>query len=347
MALAATFALGCLPAASDPRDVAVLGTAPLCEASAIHRVPGVPGEWLVADNEVRTHLFAFTEAGGRLVPSPSHDLGWPGGVKGPKDIEALAGDANELIVVGSHHRGGGCLPNKGRARRQLLRIHFVGGRPFEASIVSGQAVVEALQQPNATVASCQKALFAGPPPPHSAEVCQALLAAEKAGGRADCSTLNIEGAATLPSADGPSQLWLGLRSPLAGGRAILLRVDSKAGALRFDAAALLPLGGRSIRALAADGDRLFGLASADRQDTVLFEVQQADRLGAEGRPPLPTLLRRDLPKNAEGLEISRDRMHAWIVTDGAEAASEVACKTPAGQIRILGLGDGPETQTLP
>ena len=86
------------------------------------------------------------------------------------------------------------------------------------------SAIEALQRPDATVETCLSALFVSPPPALAREVCAALLQAERQASPARCETFNIEGAVGVPNESGADRLWLGLRSPLVEGHAVLLRL---------------------------------------------------------------------------------------------------------------------------
>jgi len=66
-----------------------------------------------------------------------------------------------------------------------------------------------------------------------------------------------------PVRGSPTRVWLGLRDPLAGGAAILLRLIPSFDVLRFDGAAFVDLGGRSVRALALREATLWGIAGPE------------------------------------------------------------------------------------
>jgi len=137
--------------------------------------------------------------------------------------------------------------------------------------------------------------------------------------------LNVEGA--FGTAD--ERLWLGLRAPLAGGRAVLLRLVPGFAELRFDKVALLDLEGRGIRELALAGDQLIGLAgpTLDADEPFFLFRAAAPAVLSGGEPPVQ-ILRRDLLPSSEGLLLRGGR--AYILLDGDAGDGNDRCKVPAG-----------------
>ena len=157
---------------------------------------------------------------------------------------------------------------------------------------------------------CLSTLFTSPAPPGAGEVCAALVAAEMGASEDHCEVLNVEGAF---GTDG--MLWLGLRAPLAGGRAVLLRLVTGFKDLRFDRVALLDLEGRGIRELALVDDLLYGLAGPTLDAEVSFALFRAavPDVVVGGEPPVK-ILRHDLLPSSEGLLVRKGR--AYVLLDG-------------------------------
>ena len=294
------------------------GAPPLCEPSAATRAPWDPGVVLVADNEIEEELFAFRLQGESLVDGrplllPPGDL--------PHDVEALvATDGGELLVVGSHSRNQRCEAKKKRKRLLVVRA--------EGKKLARVRTLEPPKDALSSEAACLAGLFAAPPPSGAAEVCAAIAAAERAGGSGPCPTLNVEAAAATGG-----RIWLGLRSPLAGSRAVLLRLVPGLAALRFDAVAFAELGGRGIREALADRDALLVVAGPTL-DQALAAVLVAVPLAAlapgaprrPGRPGVP------LPPSAEGIVVAGDRL--VLVVDGARGDDRGTCEVAAGQLSV-------------
>ena len=318
------------PSAPDSGDV--LGGAPLCEASALVRLAGEPPRWLVADNEVHDRLFVFREhgAGLRADPAqPSVELG----PDAPRDIEALAIVGDQIVAVGSHSRAGSCAANDKRKRRRIWRGRLRDSGLEKTGSVLGGDAIEVIQRPETMAAECLAALFVTPAPQLALEVCRTLLDAARRATPERCETLNVEGAVGIPAAGGVDRLWLGLRSPLVEGRAVLLRLAEPAPLLRFDAVSLVDLGGLGIRALAHAEGRLFGIAGSTigAPGSRLWQGQSPSpgaRLGS-------VEVRERLPAGAEGLAISAAGDRAWVVVDGSRDRDDsMRCETPARQLAI-------------
>ncbi len=308
----AALAAAALAAAAPPAP-RPLGGPPLCEASALAEAPD--GSVLVADNELQDRLFRFALRDGALVEPREVPL--PPGHR-PRDLEALAaGPGGALWLVGSHSRDARCQVRAKRARLRWLVSTPAGYA--ERAFVDGAPVLERAAFGAGT---CLETLFTDPPPAGAAAVCRALVEALAR----SCRGLDVEGAVNAD--DG--RLWLGWRAPLAGGRAVLVRLAEPPLALRFDAVALLDLEGRGVRALARADDALLGLAGPPEDgggQTGLFSLP-LEQL-APGASPTPALLRRDLPPSAEGLLVRGRRGVA--VVDGARGTPE-RCEKPSLQV---------------
>jgi len=310
----------------------VLGSWPLCEASAAQIAPWDTALVLVADNELDQQLFGFSLQGGRLVPLqggrlvPRMTLEMPGG-KRPRDIEALVQVASSLLVVGSHSRSSCCKERSNRQRLRLLESDASGSLQSLRLIDSKKVWSKA----RASQAACVTTLFTDPSPNLAEATCGALIMAEKiALEGSSCPVLNIEGAF---GTDG-GRVWLGLRAPLADGRAILLRLTSALDALRFDRVAFLDLEGRGIRELALEGETIHGIAGPveDSSDPFALFSVDVDKVRTGGTLQ-PEILRRDLPTSSEGMVVVDGGI--LIAVDGAEGGEgEMECALPSRQYRI-------------
>lgn len=134
--------------------------------------------------------------------------------------------------------------------------------------------------------------------------------------------LSVEGAAWWSGA-----LWLGLRSPLVDGQALLLRMEGDPRVSLSVAQVLsVDLGGDAVRDLLVhDGALLLLAGPADdaRRPHALY------RLGSPGAAP--TRLPLELPPGAEGIAV--DQADLVVVTDG-DGPPGTACKEPAGWVRV-------------
>ena len=238
-------AFTCVPASALAASEVPLLAPSLCEASAVLAAPWDAGLVLVGDNEVDDQLYAFAREGERLVFRRSIPLPKEGR---PHDIEALAAVAGQLLVVGSHGRARNGEPKPKRAR---LAFYAPGGAGDALRLVRALDDAARLDAARRDPAACLAALFVSPAPAQAGAVCRALVAAAP----------QIEGAAAFagPGSAAP-RVWLGLRTPLVEGRAVLLRLTPDLEQLRFDAIALADLGGRGVRELAVSGGMLAGIA---------------------------------------------------------------------------------------
>jgi hypothetical protein len=300
----------------------VLVPRPLCEASAALAAPWDEGLVVVADNERPEQLYVFALADGALAPEEVWQM--PAEQR-PADVEALARLGDEVVVVGSHSRNSRCEAKESRQRLRSLARRQDGTLQATAFLDAAPTWKEAMAEDGAR---CLATLFAEPPPAGAGEVCDALVAAERraASGGETCEVLNVEGA--FGTAD--RRLWLGLRAPVAAGRAVLLRLLPGLAELRFDRVAFVDLEGRGIRELSLAGDRLYGLAGPTvdaNEPFALFRVL-APALLAGGEPAVE-ILRRDLLPSSEGLLIRDGR--AYVLLDGDEGGGAGGgCRVPSG-----------------
>jgi len=330
-----------LPAAA--LDVAAgpvrLGSAPLCEASALQLVPcrSGPGDSacaVVADNERKKTLFEFRiDQAGRLVDQTVVALSSP-----VEDMEAIAADeAGRLWIIGSHGRKSwkkGCAPDPDRLTLAIVRPNTDGyaGRLIHTDADEWTRLVKR---------DCARDLVRVTTLPKLAtELCDALFEAERHAteSKAKCAqAFNVEGAAALPTEDGPSAIWLGLRGPQLHDKAVMLRLDAVGDAPSFNGVATIDLEGRGIRELAVAGGWLWGIAGtaedAATQSWLWRTRVQKVRHGAEIAHGDVEVLHRKLPPSSEGLAIVGDT--AIVVVDGDKPDDgETDCETEPLQLTV-------------
>lgn len=316
-----------------------LGEAPLCEASAARFAPctrnGDESCVLVGDNEQKHEIFEFhVDPRGRLIDQAAIDVDASIG-----DLEALELLGDRLLLMGSHGRKAWknksqeCAVDADRNRFAILR------RGPKSSGVSVQT--DEGERTKLLGVDCITRLF------HAADplvttVCGRFSETERAATGAvepiRCDeTFNIEGLAAMPAAGHPSRVWVGLRSPLLEGKALLLRLDQELDTFAFDAVATIDLGGMGVRELAFSDGWLYGIAgpTADSAElrfrlwrTRATNVQPSHRIE---RGDIE-ILRGDLPPSSEGLAV--DGTRAVIIVDGKEGPRGQDCETPAGQVTI-------------
>jgi hypothetical protein len=288
---------------------------------------------LVADNEISGGLFSFRRAGDSLVDQQTVPL--PAGLA-PADIEALAVADGNLIVVGSMSRNKRCEVRLARQRILVMSWEVSRQRLKPVRLID---CAEAWKKAATTVEGCLKALFTDPPPALAQEVCASIVLAEQEArpGTRDCRTLNVEGAVAVPaqSPAGRERVWLGLRSPLVGSAAALLRLTPGLDAFRFDAVALVGFNDLGIRELALAEGRLWGIAgpAGDRPGDPhsLWSLPAASLApGARLLPDGPPVA---LPASSEGMDFAGGSAIALIDGDyGGDGAP--ACLVPGRQITV-------------
>ena len=183
------------------------------------------------------------------------------------------------------------------------------------------------------ISRCRTALFVDSDAAFVAETCAAIARAESEASTPEgCQGgLNIEGAVALP--DG--RVWLGLRSPLVEGSAVMLRlVDSlvDVAALRFDAVALVPLKDRGVRSLTMDADRVYGIAGPVADGDEGFALWSTPVGAIVPGSWLGVTQGAELPGSSEGLVLDGDRV--VVVIDGAEGATNTACRQESRQLTV-------------
>ena len=303
-----------------------LGGGPLCEASAARVVPCEQGDCLlIGDNEDARSLFLVPIAAAELQVDQRQEVALPvrdddGVVKSKiSDIEALMFHDMKVVIVGSHSRNSEC--DKKRRRRQL------GSGNWNADNLDSTAYSDSQK------ISCEKlfgdAADSGP----LKSVCEAIKASETAADEAfaqvteeerkkACASVqafNIEGAVAL----GDGTQWIGLRAPLVADDAVLLRRKGD-GPLQADHAVFLDLGGRGVRELSRQGDRIWGIAGppTDKVEDFLTFWFPASDLDTK-TTITPEVVRDDLPYSSEGMAIHNGSV--FIVIDGEQKKDTDEC----------------------
>lgn len=316
-ALAGCALVGGLAGAAQAR-IRVNLELPLCEPSGLHALSAE--RFVVVDDEEQRAAFVLTLSGGRLgavskLPIPR-----------TKDLEAVAGLGDQVLLVGSHSRrsDAGCTVDGRRMR--ALAGQVVGDAIQAQRRLSWLGADDAALKKKA-LASARDGLFSACDARHQ-PLCTTIMQAEAAapGDPASCAqALNIEGAAIAGG-----RLWLGLRGPTMGKDAVLLRIAGAPAALpglALDGYVRLDLGGRAVRGLTADATHLYGIAGpvgdAASGGFSLFRLPLAALTpGARLTPKIVG----GLPHKAEGVAIFGDVIA--IVTDGESPDSGGVCPTP-------------------
>lgn len=295
----------------------VLGAPPLCEPSALLPAPWNPNLLLVADNEDHRGVFGFTRGddglltGQVILPIPKAGR--------PRDAEAMTVFDNALMVVSSHSRNKRCEVKK--KRRTLSQFRWDEDQKalqMDRTVRTHHQIEGALASEDA----CTKGLFVAPAPRFAPALCRALVSARHEASAERCDTLNIEGAVNLEG-----RIWLGLRSPLVDGKAVVVRIAWPHNALEIDAVNLLDLGGRGVRELALAQGRLWVIAGPARDAKAPFEVWEVDPESLAGDPSPRRVA--SVPTSSEGLLV--DDKGFLTVIDGAEGDDRTTCEEPGRQ----------------
>ncbi len=347
--LAAALAFVFAPAATFAADAkeAVLPDYPVCEASAALELPcrAHPGKdciW-IGDNEQTDHLFEYeVSEEGRLFKSEQWMIPLDEEVG---DIEALVKDGDAVLAVGSHGRNSSCEFKKKRAR--IARVSADGST---AELVAGAANwTKNLTDCGTWVAPADDGDAASARTLRG-KACETITQEEKAAeefSKANPDSkkckekpLNIEGAVSVPGSDGRKRIWFGLRAPVVGGKAILLRLAALNGAseerITFDGIAAIDLGGKGIRDLTTSADgRIWGIAGTELDSTTekgfLWRVKE-DQLVNGGTISTVEKVGDPLPPTSEGLVVQPKR--AIVIVDGGLDEVNAKCDPPVQQLAI-------------
>ncbi len=328
-----------------------LGHFPLCEPSAARLIecPDDPSRrcLLIADNEIRDRLFFFQLGQAGSVLGGQRELALVksnGDAMVISDVEALVrSDDDRIVVFGSHSRNNKCQKRKNRRRFAQLSPDAAGvwsGQRNQSSSIRCKRlfnrqvrrddflavrICRLIQLKEDLADAVEQAFERGTiPAPAAEDLCNEI------------TPYNAEGAVVVPSGS-RSNLWVGLRSPLwpdaidgAGVRryAILLRQPER-DRYRFDAVALIDLGGHGVRELEFHDDTVW-VISGPAGDVVgggfaLWRFPAGALVPGTAIHPIRVDA---LPASAEGLAISG--ANAYVVIDGVADQAHHRCSTPAG-----------------
>ncbi len=309
-----------------------LGGYPVCEASAAALVDCPDGEadqcLLVGDNEKEKHVYLYgvDADNGEFTLTKLRKFALKSllPVEEDKkfrieDIEAIAPLSNgEVVIYGSHSTNKAC-----KIKNQRLR--FAQGRLDTDGIA--QEDIPPVQSHDLT---CE-ALFGEDRDMLQETVCKVIESGEaqaefarqlekKSQKEAACSAaaaLNLEGAVAVSD-----RVWIGLRAPLVGGWAVLLRQVEARDAFAFDAVALLDMNGNGVRELTLADETIWAIAgpAVDRPEKHALWRFDAGELthGARIRP----VHAGPLPASSEGLAIHQG--HALVLIDGEKSDQDGA-----------------------
>lgn len=319
---------------------------PVCEASAAIEAPcvehrGATCVW-IGDNELPDHLFEYevTEKG-RLWPSGHWQIPLDDQVG---DIEALVKDGDSLLAVGSHGRNSGCEFKKKRAR--VARIAADG---------ASAKLVAADKEWKDNLADCEKWIALGDGADDAAaralraSACSAIIDAETAAQKyvaehpdeKKCpeSPFNVEAAVSVKQS-GSRRIWLGLRSPLVGGKAILLRLvklpDGRSEKrIQFDGIAAIDLEGMGIRELTTADDKIWGIAGTPPDSDTASFLWSIDESKLENGATIAAVEKgAALPSRAEGLVVQPKEKRAIVIVDGGLDETAGKCDPQSEQLVV-------------
>lgn len=296
----------------------------LCEPSGVFALPD--GRLVVVDDEDQRQAWVLT-LGPAGVESRT-----PMAIPRTKDLEAVAGVGDTVLIMGSHSRRGDATCSIDGRRMRAVRGQVVGATlsaPQRMSLLGGDD--DALSKK--ALAKSRESLLAHCDA-NNAALCAAIAQAEAAasGDKDACGhALNIEGASVIGG-----RVWLGLRAPRMGQDAVLVRLAGDLQtmtALVFDGHARLDLNGRGVRGLTADATHVYGIAGpVGDADSGTFELFRAPIAALKpGARVVPQIVG-GLPVKAEGIAVRGDTL--VILTDGEAASAGGACPTP-GRLLIV------------
>ena len=261
------------------------------------------------------------------------------------DIEALVQDETGLLVIGSHSRKSDCTQDTkhdrvavARILRDPLRAELVAsGQGWEDHLTGCDSTWLKLEdtQPGSLTGSLRRAF------------CAAIATAEKAadaaaGDKSQCAgdVMNVEGAVAVPDTNGKPRIWLGLRAPLVGNRAVLLRVAPLGATkqrLTFDDIATIDLGGKGIRELTISAGWIWGIAGCVpdcSEPSHLWRVKADALKSGAAITGVEFVQGGELPPSAEGLVIQSAAKRAIVLVDGDKGEVKGHCATAAQQLTV-------------
>jgi Protein of unknown function (DUF3616) len=321
---------------------------PVCEASAAIEVPCVDDPkasciW-VGDNEQEDNVFEYAvDANGKLTPTKHFEIKLGNAEVG--DIEALVQDEQGLLVIGSHSRKSDCTKDSKHDRVAVARVLR---DPLRAELVaSGQGWEDRLTGCDSTWLKLEDAQPGSVTGLLRRDFCAAIAAAEKAadavaGDKSQCAgeVMNVEGAVAVPDASGKPRIWLGLRAPLVGNRAVLLRVAPLGATkqhLTFDDIATIDLGGQGIRELTISEGWIWGIAGCVpdcSEPSHLWRVKVDALKSGAAITGVEFVQGGELPPSAEGLLIQSAAKRAIVLVDGDKGEVKGHCATAAQQLTV-------------
>lgn len=303
----------------------ILGKYPICEPSAVVQVPCPDSEGnclLVGDNESEAVVFLYPVNAARLESAAQKALHLEWAIS---DIEAIAKlDERRVLIMGSHSRNRECQAREKRRRfvqatvlRDKLEPH---GQKVESPEIKAQDLFGGVDLArNTTLAAVSRVIDEAEEGAKRAEgdttACERLNA------------FNAEGVVAISDGTSPPEVWIGLRSPLVEGDAVLLRMVGL-DTYRFDAAAFLSLGGRGIRELTLDKHWIWGIAGGPEDGKNNFVLWKMARAALKPDARLSPEIVRSLPASSEGLAIVEKT--AYVLIDGARGNRGANCEV-AGQ----------------
>lgn len=321
---------------------------PVCEASAAIEVPCVDDStasclW-VGDNEQEDKVFEYAaDANGKLTPTQHFAIKLGNAKVG--DIEALVQDEQGMLVIGSHSRKSDCTPDTKHDRVAVARVLR---DPLRAELVaSGQGWEDRLIGCDSTWVKLEDTEPGSLTSRLRNDFCTAIVASEKAadavaGDKSQCmgEVMNVEGAVAVSDASGKPRIWLGLRAPLIGKRAVLLRVAPLGATkqrLTFDDIATIDLGGKGIRELTISEDWIWGIAGCVpdcSEPSHLWRVKVDALKSGAAITSVEFVKGGELPPSAEGLVIQSAAKRAIVLADGDKGEVKGHCATAAQQLTV-------------
>lgn len=344
------------------KDAKSLGGHPVCEASAA-LVVKCPGEsdrhcLLVGDNEIgdRLFLYGFDEKGDGLKLDSRRELKLgtlsEKGDYGISDIEALVKlSSGEIVIYGSHSRNKTCEAKKKRRRSahgilESARVSKGSRAPVKSKRVKCKRlfgeVGGVLGQQLCTEIT------------RTEDIADKIEENQSAASESAClehPAFNLEGAVVVPDAEGKDRVWVGLRAPLVGNKAVLLRQVKDLDQFKFDGVAFVELGGRGdfpnygIRELTLSGDKIWGIGGPpadppkgqEKPHHTIWSFKAAELKDGATIKGVSVSEKGTLPTSSEGLAIHEGR--AFVLIDGDEKKNAEECKVNSTYIVIDDLNN--------